>query len=306
MTAPAHVTFFLLPGFNLAALGAAAAVLAEEAAHVPFTTIGLEGASVTASCGIGLRPDARAEDGLDDGSVLVVLSGRDLDEETEEAALVILRRARRHRIPLWSIGAGVLLLARLGLPDGAQITAHPDLQDRLRLIARRADISRVPFIWTKGLATARASGAAGLMRHALAEARIEAAASIAKRAEVARSLLDPIEDRYDTNHKTVSAGLAVMRENLFHPLPIAEIAARVQVSERQLSRLFERELGDTPQPVYREMRMEAARIEVRDGRRPMREIARDFGMDSAHFSKTYLKQFAISPSADRRSAIDGA
>ena len=79
----------------------------------------------------------------------------------------------------------------------------------------------------------------------------------------------------------------------------------MQVSERQLSRLFERELGDTPQPVYRAMRMEAARVEVRDGRRPMQEIARDFGMDSGHFSKTYLKQFGIAPSADRRSVIDG-
>ena len=147
--------------------------------------------------------------------------------------------------------------------------------------------------------------AEALMRHALAEARIAAAEDIARRAEVARSLLEPVEERYDTSHKTVLAGLSAMRENLFQPLAVSAIAARVQVSERQLSRLFERELGDTPQPVYRAMRMEAARVEVRDGRRPMQEIARDFGMDSGHFSKTYLKQFGIAPSADRRSVIDG-
>ena len=305
MSTPAHVTFFLLPGFNLAALGAAAGVLAEEARHIPFTTMGLDGASVSASCGIALRPDQRAEEMAAETAILIILAGRDQEAETVEAALVVLRRARRRGIVLWSIGAGVLLLARLGLEPGAQITAHPDLAEALRGLTRRVDISHVPFVWSPGLATARATGAAALMRHALAEARIAAAEDIARRAEVARSLLEPVEERYDTSHKTVLAGLSVMRENLFQPLPISVIAARVQVSERQLSRLFERELGDTPQPVYRAMRMEAARVEVRDGRRPMQEIARDFGMDSGHFSKTYLKQFGIAPSADRRSVIDG-
>lgn len=305
MSTPAHFTFFLLPGFNLAALGAAAGVLAEEARHIPFTTMGLDGASVSASCGIALRPDQRAEEMAAETAILIILAGRDQEAETVEAALVVLRRARRRGIVLWSIGAGVLLLARLGLEPGAQITAHPDLAEALRGLTRRVDISHVPFVWSPGLATARATGAAALMRHALAEARIAAAEDIARRAEVARSLLEPVEERYDTSHKTVLAGLSVMRENLFQPLPISVIAARVQVSERQLSRLFERELGDTPQPVYRAMRMEAARVEVRDGRRPMQEIARDFGMDSGHFSKTYLKQFGIAPSADRRSVIDG-
>ena len=305
MSTPAHVTFFLLPGFNLAALGAAAGVLAEEARHIPFTTMGLDGAPVSASCGIALRPDQRAEEMAAETAILIILAGRDQEAETVEAALVVLRRARRRGIVLWSIGAGVLLLARLGLEPGAQITAHPDLAEALRGLTRRVDISHVPFVWSPGLATARATGAAALMRHALAEARIAAAEDIARRAEVARSLLEPVEERYDTSHKTVLAGLSVMRENLFEPLPISVIAARVQVSERQLSRLFERELGDTPQPVYRAMRMEAARVEVRDGRRPMQEIARDFGMDSGHFSKTYLKQFGIAPSADRRSVIDG-
>jgi len=314
MSTPAHVTFFLLPGFNLAALGAAAGVLAEEARHIPFTTMGLDGAPVSASCGIALRPDQRAEEIAAETAILIILAGRDQEAETVEAALVVLRRARRRGVVLWSIGAGVLMLARLGLEPGAQITAHPDLAEALRGLTRRVDISHVPFVWSPGLATARATGAAALMRHALAEAlmrhalaeaRIAAAEDIARRAEVARSLLEPVEERYDTSHKTVLAGLSAMRENLFQPLAVSAIAARVQVSERQLSRLFERELGDTPQPVYRAMRMEAARVEVRDGRRPMQEIARDFGMDSGHFSKTYLKQFGIAPSADRRSVIDG-
>ena len=95
MSTPAHVTFFLLPGFNLAALGAAAGVLAEEARHIPFTTIGLDGAPVSASCSIALRPDRRAEEMAAETAILIILAGRDQEAETVEAALVVLRRARR-------------------------------------------------------------------------------------------------------------------------------------------------------------------------------------------------------------------
>ena len=76
MSTPAHVTFFLLPGFNLAALGAAAGVLAEEARHIPFTTMGLDGAPVSASCGIALRPDRRAEEMAAETAILIILAGR--------------------------------------------------------------------------------------------------------------------------------------------------------------------------------------------------------------------------------------
>jgi transcriptional regulator GlxA family with amidase domain len=306
MTAPAQFTFLLLPGFNLAALGAACAVLTEEAAHIEFATATLEGRSVIASCAVRVRPDTHTDE-IDADTVLVVLSGRDLPDDTREAALAVLRRARRKNTPLWAIGAGVVLLAAAGLPEGARVVAHPDLAGRIRARARRVEVAHGPFLWSEALATARAAGAAALFRHALAQARIAAEESEgAKRSEAARSQLEPVIDRYDTTQKTVLAGLAIMRENLFRPVSIGALAVRLGVSHRQLERLYEKELGDSPAPIYREMRMEAARIEVRDGRRPMHAIAEDFGMSPAGFSKIYLKQFGVAPSADRRAVIEAS
>ena len=304
MTAPAQFTFLLLPGFNLAALGAACAVLTEEAAHIEFATATLDGRSVTASCAVRVRPDLHSDE-IEADTVLVALSGRELPDDTREAALAVLRRARRKDTPLWAIGAGVVLLAAAGLPEGARVVAHPDLAGRIR--ARRIAVAQGPFLWGEMLATARAAGAAALFRHALAQARISAEDNEGvKRSEAARSQLEPITERYDTTQKTVLAGLAIMRENLFHPVSIGALAVQLGVSHRQLERLYEKELGDSPAPVYREMRMEAARIEVRDGRRPMQAIAEDFGMSPAGFSKIYLKQFGVTPSADRRAVIEAS
>ncbi len=300
MTTPTHFTFLLLPGFNLEALGASCAVLAEEAGHIPFVTAGLEGKTVTASCGVRVRPDDRAEE-VEPGSTLVVLSARDLPEEVREAALVVIRRARRGGSCLWGVGEGVLMLALAGLPDGAQVVAHPDLTAQIRAKARRVEILHEPFLWTEGMATARAVGAAGLMRHALARRD----GLTGRVAETARAQLLPVEDRYDTTQATVLSVLNAMRDNLFHPVPIGALAATKGLSYRKLERLFERELGESPAPIYREMRMEAARIEVREGRRPMGDIARDFGVTSAGFSKTYLKEFGVAPSADRRASVEG-
>ena len=306
MTAPTQFTFLLLPGFNLAALGAACAVLTEEAPHIGFATAALEGRTVTASCGVRVRSDEPAEE-IEADTVLVVLSGRDLPDDAREAALAILRRAKRKNSPLWAIGAGVVVLAQAGLPEGARVVAHPDLAGRIRARARRVEVGHGPFLWGETLATARAAGAAALMRHALAQAQIAAEESEgAKRSEAARSQLEPVNDRYDTTQKTVLAGLTIMRANLFRPVSIGALAVQLGVSHRQLERLYERELGDSPAPIYREMRMEAARIEVRDGRRPMQSIAADFGMSPAGFSKIYLKQFGVAPSADRRAVIEAS
>jgi len=306
MTVPRHFTFLLLPGFNLAALGAACAVLVEEAPEIDFATAALDRRTVTAGCGVRVRPDDAAEE-IEPGTVLVVLSGRDLPDDAREAALAVLRRARGRGTTFWAIGAGVALLAGVGLPEGARVVAHPDLAGRIRARSRQVEVGHEPFLWTETLATARAAGAAALMRHALAQARIAAEESAgAKRSEAARSLMEPVADRYDTTQPTVLAGLGIMRANLFYPVSIGALAAQLGVSHRQLERLYERELGDSPAPIYREMRMEAARIEVRDGRRPMQAIAEDFGMSAAGFSKIYLKQFGVAPSADRRAVIEAS
>jgi transcriptional regulator GlxA family with amidase domain len=45
-----------------------------------------------------------------------------------------------------------------------------------------------------------------------------------------------------------------MEQNINSPLPIDEIAARIQISRRHLERVFERQTGLAPRTVYMKLR----------------------------------------------------
>lgn len=304
------VTFrlLLLPGFDLAALGAASTVLNE--AGVDFRTAAQEPAPVPGNSGVRVAHGGPVP-AMGPGETLVVFGGLDLSDMDREGGLAALRRARRQGGRIWAVGGGVWLLAQLDLPPGTVLSVNPATAAALGTLRRKPALTDAPFVWTEAIATARAAHAAALFRYDLAldhgaDADAAPLSPADRGAEAARSQLLPLEDRYATRHKVVVAGLEMMRANLFRPISVAALALSLGLSQRQLERLFERELGDTPAPIYREMRLEAARIEVRQGRRPMQDIAHDFGFTSGSFSKTYLRQFGVTPSSDRRAAIDGA
>lgn len=308
MTHALPFRFLLLPGFDLAALGAASTVLTEVG--VTFQTTALSGPSVPGDSGVHVAHGGPMPP-VEQGDTLVVFSGLTLSEMDREGALAALRRARRQGGRIWAVGGGVWLLAHLDLPPETVLSVNPDTAEALAAMRRKPALTDAPFVWTPEVATARAAHVAALFRYDLAIDRSTdadaAPLSPADRdAEAARSQLLPLEDRYPTRHKVVVAGLQIMRANLFRPVSVAALALSLGLSQRQLERLFERELGDTPGPIYREMRLEAARIEVRQGRRPMQDIAHDFGFTSGSFSKTYQRQFGVTPSTDRRAAIGGA
>lgn len=297
----------LLPGFDLAALGAVSTVLTEAA--VNFQTTAVTGPSVPGDSGVHVAHGGPVP-AMDPGDTLVVFSGLTLSDMDREGALAALRRARRQGGRIWAVGGGVWLLAQLDLPPETVLSVNPDTAEALATMRRKPALTDAPFVWTPEMATARAAHAAALMRYDLAIDRGAGAdeaplSSVNRDAEAARSQLLPLEDRYPTRHKVVVAGLQIMRANLFRPVSVAALALSLGLSQRQLERLFEKELGDTPGPIYREMRLEAARIEVRQGRRPMQDIAHDFGFTSGSFSKTYQRQFGVTPSTDRRAAIGG-
>ena len=298
--------FLLLPGFDLAALGAASSVLTE--AGVGFRTTALSEAPVPGDSGVRVAHGGPVPP-VEPGDRVVVFAGLEQEPEVMEAALAMLRRARRLGGQLWGIGGGAWVLAHLALPEGTVLSVNPITAEAVARLRRRPGLTDAPFVWTPEIASARAAAAAALLRYDLSLSAAEADAAplppTERDAEAARSQLAPIEDRYPTRNKVVLEGLSLMRANLFRPVSIAALALSLNLSQRQLERLFERELGDTPGPIYREMRLEAARIEVRQGRRPMQDIAHDFGFTSGSFSKTYQRQFGIAPSADRRAAIGG-
>ena len=84
-------------------------------------------------------------------------------------------------------------------------------------------------------------------------------------------------------------------------MSVAEIAAFIKVSQRQLERWFRERLDKTPAQAYLEIRLLRARQILYRTARPLEEVCARTGFTSlTHFAARYKAQFNISPIADRR------
>ena len=81
---------------------------------------------------------------------------------------------------------------------------------------------------------------------------------------------------------------------------LAELARWSGMSRFQLARLFAQAFGEPPATYHRSIRLDAARVRMRESGETCAEIAHSHGFaDSAHFSRAYKTRFGESPSAAR-------
>ncbi|MBE1284287.1 MAG: helix-turn-helix domain-containing protein [Rhodobacteraceae bacterium] len=276
----------------------------------PFAVASLDGEEVAASNGLCLAPNLPVAQVNRDDIVLVV-SGAGADETENSDMVAQIRRWARHGVRVWALSSGVIRLAQAQLLTGRKVAAH--WEDAAYLAARfpGVKISSALFIHDDRHATCAGGNAAAefLMDYLARRGSGELVDEIA-----ARLMLDGIRDgrlnqnrpfrfRYQTTNKTVFAALKLMEEHVFDKLSINEIAARLQVTQRHLERLFQANFGSSPAKVYAELRLNAARQEVLHRRRPILDIAQDYGYSRGTFSKAYKRAFGVAPSHDQKSPI---
>lgn len=108
--------------------------------------------------------------------------------------------------------------------------------------------------------------------------------------------------RIGVSHPKLLAAIQAMEDNLEVPLDREEIAETVGLSTRQLERLFRKYLNSTPRKYYFGLRMQRARILLRQTSMSVLDVALACGFVSAsHFAKCYREFFGHSPRRDRMS-----
>ena len=241
----------------------------------------------------------------------LVVSGPTGVEPLTEGVERWLRRAARRTRRVTSICTGAFSLAQAGLLDGRRATTHwmytRELSARYPNV--RVEEDRIFIadgaIWTSAGMTAGLDLALALVEGDRGE---EVARQIARALVMYHrrtggqsqfsSLLD-ISPRSDR----IQRALHHARKNLKSTLSVEELAAAAALSPRQFSRLFHAETGRTPAKAVENLRVEAARLMMEEGRYPIEVIATETGFaDRERMRRAFLRAFGQPPQAVLRAS----
>jgi transcriptional regulator GlxA family with amidase domain len=264
---------------------------------------------VMASCGVEILPQARLLDPQIFDYIAVVggLLHRGLQIDTETEAY--LRRAAAARVRLVGVCTGSFILARAGLLEGRRCcVSWFHRQDYMDEFGGPEPVSDQLYLIDGNRITC--SGGAGVADLAAALVERHVGRSAARKslnvlmlddsrpagsAQPAPAFVQGARD------ERVRRAALLMEQSFSQPRPIGEIARQIGLSERQLDRLFCRELGAGPGEIYRAMRIDYGHWLLLHTRRTVLEIATMAGFsDGAHFSREFRKRFGVAPSGARR------
>lgn len=102
------------------------------------------------------------------------------------------------------------------------------------------------------------------------------------------------------SHPLIKRALLLLEQNLTRPLSNQSLASRLNISKRQLERLFLSEMGSSLQRFYRDMRLNYGAWLLQNTHRSITDIAQEIGFsDTAHFSRACKSVLKRTPSQIR-------
>ncbi|WP_397544305.1 helix-turn-helix domain-containing protein [Roseovarius salis] len=238
------------------------------------------------------------------GSVdyLMVLASYDHERHDTPASRRMLQAAARQARVTVALDAGPWLLAAAGLLAGRRATVHWDLLDAFaeRFLEVETSRARVlhdgPFLTCAGAMSALDVTLGLISDHLGVSARLDVEALFIHGdppvgPDTTGAVTDPL----------VRRALALMRDTVERPLPVAALARRLSCQPRTLDRHFRDRLGAPPGTVYRQLRLSTARKLIEDSSLSVAEIALRCGYDSpAALARAVRRSYGAPPTELRR------
>jgi transcriptional regulator GlxA family with amidase domain len=309
----ALVGILLIPGFSLMALSAVSEPIraANRMSGKPLYSwklISIDGQPITSSSGFTLLPHASIETAgpLD---MVIVIASLDVAGFQDRRVFDWLRRLASQGCPIGATSTAPLILARAGVLHGYRATIHWEAMPDMAEEFPEFEISRDLFVVDRDRFTC-AGGTTGLdMMLTLIEQRHGHALAGAVAEQFLHTRIRPPSDsqrmdilnRYGITDARLANAIALMEQNIEHPLPTPAIALRAGISSRQLERLFLSAFGSTPAKFYLELRLQQARRLLAETGESILQIALRCGFASvSHFGKCYREVFQNTPAKSRR------
>jgi transcriptional regulator GlxA family with amidase domain len=306
-----QIGFVVFPGFQVMGLSAITAfevanLVLEKPAYA-VTMLSETGGLVQTSAGFGVQTEAFSDRRFD---TIMVGAGTEIQPMTP-GLLKFVRRAIKTSRRLAAPCTGAFVLAEAGLLDGRHVTTHwhfaRDLQARYPDV--KVDEDRIYIIdgnvWTSAGMTAGIDLALAMVEN---DHGRETARAVARKLVVyhrraggqsqfsAMLELEPKSDRIQNT-------LHYAKENLRNTLSVEELAEVARLSPRQFSRAFRTETRQSPAKAVENLRVEAARLMMEEGRHSMDTIAQETGFaDRERMRRAFLRVLGQPPQAIRRNA----
>lgn len=275
--------------------------------HCQWTVMSSTGSPITSSSGVPITPDAALLDPQQFHYLVIVGGLLHRGDPIDEDTAAYISRAAEAGVALIGVCTGSFILARLGVLKGRKVCVSwyhrndyveefggTPIADRLYVI----DGDRITC-----------SGGAGVVDLAAALVEKHVGAQAAQKslnvllldqqraADAAQPMPNVAPAAADPR---VRRAVLAMEQAMGDPISIPALAGQLGVSERQLGRLFQADLGASPAEICRSMRLDFGHWLLSNSTRSISEIAVLTGFaDGSHFTRAYRKRFGQPPGQRR-------
>jgi transcriptional regulator GlxA family with amidase domain len=276
--------------------------------HYEIRLISEAGGPVQCSLGYSVMTDR-----FDEGSFDTVIIGGVIDGVYEPSPGLVdyLKRAVKTTRRVASMCTGAFFLAEAGVLDDRRATTHWAHARALQTSYPRINVEEDRIfivdgpVWTSAGMTAGTDLAISMVERDLG---VKVARTIAKRmvmfhrragGQLQHSTLLDLDAKSDR----IQTALVFAKSNLHAQLTVDRLAEAANLSVRQFTRAFREETGQSPAKAVENLRLEAARLMVEQGRLPIDVVARETGFaDPDRMRRAFLRAFGQPPQAIRRTA----
>ncbi|MBJ7537512.1 GlxA family transcriptional regulator [Marinomonas transparens] len=314
---PTKVGFLLLDHFTMIALASAieplrmANQLAAEELY-SWSLISENGQSITASDGLNLTPDYSIQNAIE-FDLIVVVGGLNITRTFTSKQVSWLTKLARQGVRLGGICTGAYALAYAGLLNNYHCSVHWECMTALQEAFPKVKCNNQLFsIDGDRLTSSGGTAPMDMFLNMIARqhgAKLSNAISdmficerIRNESDQQRMPLRQFNQAGVCTPKLVDV-IELMENNLEEPIELDEMATFVDVSRRQIERMFHKHLDCSPSRYYLRLRLERARKLLKQSSMSIVEISMACGFISTpHFSRCYRKHIGVSPRDERKMA----
>lgn len=311
------IGFLLLDHFTMIALASSIEPLrmanqlsAEEL--YSWQLISENGQAVTASDGLSLSADFSMQD-APQFDFIFVAGGLDITRAFSSKQVSWLQQKSRQNVTIGGICTGAYVLAHAGLLNDHQCSIHWECLTALQENYPKVKSNNQLFsIDRNRLTSSGGSAPMDMFLTMIARqhgAKLSSAVSdmficerIRGESDVQRMPLRQVNNGGSCTPKLMDV-IQLMENNLEEPIELDEMAGFVDVSRRQIERMFHKYLECSPSRYYLRLRLDRARQLLKQSNMSIVEISTACGFISTpHFSRCYRKHLGVSPRDDRKMA----